>query len=301
MKNLHFILLGLTLFLVACQTSSSGGTTTPFVGGIDGVDVTFVTGAPPSEVFDDGEFPFDIIIRLHNKGEEKVEVGEVRLSGISRNDFGGPGSYTKSIPEVIESVKKDTQGNKIEGGVTFVEFKGFNFGKTLQGNTQFRLRADVCYKYKTKSSVLVCIQENLLTIDRDEICDVSGSKSISSSGSPIQIESFQQRPAGNDRISFTFVVSHKGSGLVHSGNLCSNEFADKNKVHLKVTPSSGSVTCSSLGGGSEGDVRLDSGKRAIECFLNIGTSSTFETPLTIEANFNYRIHEDTSILVKHFG
>jgi len=118
----------------------------------------------------------------------------------------------------------------------------------------------------------------------------------------VQVESFQQRPAGQDRISFTFVVSHKGNGAVQSpsGQLCSKEFTDKNKVKVSVTAGSGTVTCNALG--DNGEIRLDGGRRAIECFLGIQTGgTTFETPVNIELSFNYQTHQDTTLLVKHFG
>ena len=59
-KNIIFLIV-VMFILSGCtgdQTTTAGGTA--FIGGTDAIEFDFLEGAPPAEVYDKGEFPFEI-------------------------------------------------------------------------------------------------------------------------------------------------------------------------------------------------------------------------------------------------
>ncbi len=311
MKRVHLVFAILALIIIA---GCSGQTPTPakdtFCGGIDGIEMQFIEGSPPSEVFDNNQFPFDVSLRLLNKGEHTVNINDARieLSGISSAEFGGP-SYTKVVSERIIGKHKDQNGNCVDGDPVLVTFGGpgeqpFKHKFSLPGNTPYPLRADLCYKYSTNSTVQFCVQKELPRFGQEPTCKVSEEKKVSNSGSPIHLENFKQNPGGERKIAFAFDIVHKGTGAIHSGELCDTSFQNRNKVHVKVTSRVGSISCSSLNGGNEGDVMVIENKRVINCIMDTsaaGNEREFETPVNIELSFNYKQHVNADILVKHLS
>ena len=287
--------LVLTLAIIVLLAGCTGGGTnpgkeSPFCGGIEGVELEFLEGSPPTEVFDNNQFPFDVTLRLLNKGEHSIapEEARVELSGISSVDFGGP-SYSKIITTEIQGTHKDSNGDCSPGNPETLSFgsgeEPFRYMHSLPGNTLFTLRADLCYKYRGNATVQFCVQKEAPRFGQDPTCKVDDVKTLSNSGGPLQIENFKQTQGGGSRIAFSFDILHQGTGAVHSGALCDNSFQSKNKVHVKVYTRGGNAICSTLNGASEGDVILIENKRTINCQLD--TSQTpgnreFETPLNIE-------------------
>ncbi|MBI2133239.1 hypothetical protein HYU11_01005 [Candidatus Woesearchaeota archaeon] len=317
-KRVYVLLLVLVVFLAGCTRTTPANSGTPFCGGIDGIEMKFVEGSPPQEVFDNSQFPFDMTLRLFNKGEHNVLPGEakIELSGISSIDFGGP-PYTKIIAEPITGKHKDQNGNCVDGDPILVTFGGpgeeaFKYKHSLPGNTKFSLRADLCYSYSTNSTVQFCIQRELPRFNQEPTCKVTDTKPVSNSGAPLHIENFKQSPGGEYKIAFSFDVVRKGTGAVHSGTLCDSSFQARNKVHVKVFSRVGAISCTSLRGGNEGDILLTDNdkssktlnRRNMNCILDttgIRGEREFETPVNIELSYNYKQHEDIDILVKHLG
>ena len=303
----HIILILLTLSIIAlagCTATAPVSKDSPFIGGTDAIKMDFVADSPPAEVTDGNQFPFDATVRLQNTGEDDVEANEVivELSGISPNDFGG--TFTKNPGEKLLGKHKDIEGNVIEGTTSYVTFPGFKFKGKLAGNTPFTLRADLCSRYETKSVSKLCILKEQLAFGEEGVCKVGEPKTVFNSGSPIQIDSMTESIAGQNKISFTFDIAHKGTGAIFGiGNkLCSPEIINKNKVHVKVDTGIGSgAVCSGLNG-NEGDVPLFDGRRSITCTQDItGTQNNFEEPVTISIKFDYKQHIDTPLLVKHLS
>ena len=73
-KIIALILVMGVLFLTGCTTNPGSGKTTqkdPFIGGTDGLVISFQKDAPPAEVFDRKNFPFQVEVKLKNENKEQ--------------------------------------------------------------------------------------------------------------------------------------------------------------------------------------------------------------------------------------
>src|SRR5688572_857173 len=79
------------LILSSCEAGSDSDIllTNPFVGGTEGLVASFEQGSPPAETFDSGTAPFDILVKLENKGESLVAKDhvDVKITGIRPEEF----------------------------------------------------------------------------------------------------------------------------------------------------------------------------------------------------------------------
>lgn len=349
-RNLTLIAFSVVLlFLIAaCGKGGDivgGAPTTPFIGGTDGLEISFLEGNPPEEVTDKDTFDFQAVVKLVNNGEFDLEGDDVKVSliGFSASDFRSEDDPEFTDDKLIEinpddeltSKKKDSEGNIIDPIETFVTFPteeaSFNFKKSIGGNTPFIFRADVCYKYETKAISEICILENLVDARDDAICDPSETKTIFSSGSPVQLNSFRQSVAGRNKIQFSFDIVHSGQGtLFKPGGEdnpidCPKDSSQRRKVENRVnviistgldnTPEDAAVPtpslkCVGLGPADNGEdvtdvtgvLTLIDGKRTVTCTLNLGEERTdFKKSINIDVGFNYRDIVDQEILVKRLA
>src|SRR3989338_773792 len=174
------LLICLILLVSACKKSGAaagGAPRTPFIGGTAGITINFEKDSPPPEVTDDGSFEFNVIVRLKNDGEAKVDKNDMKLNlvGFDPNDFGKVFDDMKDIqPEdSIESKKQDAEGNIVEGTTTFVTFPkgGDNFvPRKFSGNTEFTFRSDACYNYRTEANTKLCMLKDMINVRDNAIC-----------------------------------------------------------------------------------------------------------------------------------
>jgi hypothetical protein len=326
-KNPALVILSISLLIFAagCNNGNGGDTTgspkTPFLGGTEGLSITFEKGMPPDEVTDGGTFPFQAIVSLKNNGEYDLKKDDVKVSlvGIQADDFGaGDAELEDQSPDFDPTPRqRDSEGNIRESAKTSVTFPSagdeFNYEGELTGNTMFTLRAEVCYKYETKAvAPQVCMLENLIDVAEDAICNPTGTKEVFSSGSPIQVQNFQQSVSGKDRIAFSFDIVHSGNGYIFDPGTDANCPKDpserrinEDKVGVVVDTgiSGGSLSCIGLDSSSStasGSVRLVDKKASISCTQTRGTNTKdFTTGVDITVKFNYLDKADKGILVKH--
>src|SRR3989344_18085 len=261
-KRFMLIALSLSLLLLisACKQggTAAGAPTTPFLGGTSGLVIDFEEGNPPEEVTDKDSFPFNVIVKLRNDGEDDVEATEVRVSltGINPADFQTEFGKLKELPsgDKLLGKKKDSEGNVIEGTTSSVTFPNqadatgstFKYKEELSGNQEFTFRADVCYLYQTKAVATICALKNLITVKENALCDPSENKPVYSSSAPVQVANFKQGVAGENKITFSFDIVHSGNGLVFNladGNnpVCPTGFTDRiqKENRVKVTVATG--------------------------------------------------------------
>ncbi len=321
-RIISIIMVGFLLIALGCGdkdkgttadgggTTSRGGSTDSFIGGDVGLDVKFMEGAPPSEVYD-LEYSFGINVRLENQGEYDVPKDSVtlKITGIDPSDFGKNGSaLTKTNSEELLGAKIDPQGNEIAGGIANIDFEGLQ-AKPVTGNVQFNIRSEVCYPYGTTAIAQACILEDLLGTTRkageEPFCEVTGEKTVENSGAPVQITSFSQSATGKDKVSFTFEVGHVGEGLLFkNASNCEAGLANKDKVYVKVVSDMPDLSCSGLSGSNEGEVSLygeEGGeKRSVVCTQKLAADRTdSEKQVKITLQYAYKEKVDTELLVKH--
>ena len=296
----------LTLFLAACSDGNQVASVKSFIGGTDSIKFDFVEGSPPSEVFDQGNFPFDVTLNLENKGEFDVVKDKINvtLKGFFPPDFDNPGT-TKSPDENLDRSFIDSDGKTVPGTVTFLTFPGFNFKGSLPANNEFTVRAELCYLYGFTGQSDVCILDDL-TEKKDDVCVVNEKKSAETSSSPVQIENFEESVAGTDKIAFNFEVVHRGTGAISKrASGCDDEQINKDKVFLQIESGIPGLTCSGIaeGNATSGFTTLVGGKRLIRCTQDTTSQEAqgkdFEKKITIKGDFDYKAHKQRNLLVKH--
>lgn len=310
------ILMGLViavLLLAGCNGTTTKGTVDPFLGGTNGILLSFMDDAPPVEVFDGGDFPFSIVVTLKNDGEWDVPTGKgtLSISGINPTEFGvSDGDMVKTTPEVLEASSKDAEGNVIPGTVLLVEFPEMVYGGELVGNRVFPIRANLCYEYGTEATSSLCVRANLRDTSDSPICEVNEVKTVYSSGAPVAITRFEEAVSGADKVRFTFIISHKNNGNIYKlGSGCDGAvYANRNKVYVTVDTGLAGLDCSGLTGGEDdnsGYITLSTGsgagERAITCTQPIESQIDFDQPVNIVLTYDYKDRVDTEILVKHAG
>ena len=309
MKKLIAVLV-LVLLIVACKPGGKKSVSleSPFVGGTQGVVLGFQDFR--KDVFDGGNDPFDIIVKLENKGEALVPAQNLRvkLSGINPVEFGKTDEgMVLNAPEDVIEMRKDPQGGILPGPQVFVEFTGFNHKSLIAGATaQFTVRADVCYLYRTKAVSKLCVRENLLTPRAGGICELNENKPLYNSGAPVQIADFKESTRAKDKIGFSFEVKNVGAGNIFERNtFCDrSQRKNENRVYLTIATGLSGLSCTGLestGKGAEGFVTLYDGTKIVSCSQQVSGRSDFEQLVNLEAIYDYEQRKDTTLTVKSSG
>ena len=309
MKTLQILVLfSITLLLFGCgEKDETSNTQSPFVGGTNGLLVTFMENYPPPEVFDGGQDPFDIVLRLNNEGEFDIPASQlrVRISGIQSTMFGKvDGQLNQVFPTEIKGKYKDFEGNIIEGAEETIEFTDLNHGSSLAGTISYTIWADICYLYGGTATTKLCFMKDLRDTG-DERCAVTGPKQVDNSGGPLQVTSFNQNVMGTDKIGFTFKIEKRGNGEVYKDTLadCNNdEYEDRNKVWVEVETEQAGLICRGLRDGTDstkGYARLTSQGALISCDQPANVATDFEAPVNIVFKYKYGEDVNSGLLVKH--
>ncbi len=322
---LVLVLLAMALVVAGCQ----GGTppqssSTPFIGGSEGLRVSFVANAPPAEILDDKQMNFDIIMRLEIVGEQDVAESSIKttISGIFPSDFGKAITDLKDVifatkkktdlklseadaaKLVLTGVKKGPEGDKISGGIDELTFKDLNYAKLLEGNTQFPIQADVCYKYATRAVGDFCMRSDL-TRTEGGVCQAKGTKPVFSSGAPVQVTSVDESVGGRNKVILKFTIRAGSVGSFFKPDAtgaptCSRgDFSKENFIKVTVNSGVAGLTCSGFTGTPPtGDVRLSNGEGTITC-LQDGVNVDALQKVNLQIEYNHLISASTSLLVKH--
>lgn len=331
-KVLLISLMLLTVFMMAC----TGGETTipydPFVGGNDGVVMTFVEGMPPMEegaVLDNGKSSFSVGLKITNVGEHDIEEDDfldLRLRGILPEQFGVTyDDLIKQLEDPLPGAKKNIDGTTLPGQFTTMSFDDLSYLPDAQGDIPKTFVIDLCYDYSTKSSTPICVAGDVtgaITNKKDkEICLVNGEKIPKNSGGPVQVTEFKEQPQGGNKVSVLFTVSHVGTDgkiFKYEGdddNPCDDSLtnqAEKDEVKLHVyLPDQTSATIECNGdfddGGSEttGYVKLFEGNpRTVTCTITESTNNAdviYEDLLAIDMYYRYGQTAKTTVIIKDLG
>jgi len=289
----YFILIFLSLLLILSGcTQTETGTKGTFLGGTDGVSISLVNLAPPSQFSQNDSVKIKVLLK--NKGETKIATGnaKARIFGVELSNFGLTSEYRSTLGPL------EAQGEfSKEGGEQEIDFGNIRYKLPIINSEDFTLRARLCYPYQTKASVDVCIKSSLSQESGEQICDVAGEKVAtgSVSSAPIQITSITEQTRGSDQIRFDINIENKGVGEVYPVDSKCEDLDDeikrvenKNKLNVKINSPVG-VICSFRSGEptSEGVITLDStGKETLSCWKYV--EETVVDKLSLTLGYVYR-------------
>jgi len=303
---LAIIVCMVLIFGCGTQQNSTTGKTAPFVGGTTGVTVGYSQDSPPSEVDDGGNFPFDVVVELVNKGEFTVPKDKmtVKLVGIRPEEFSKTEAQLTAHPdEDVTATKKDPEGFITEGPPIYVTFSDLNHKEQLVGNKEFPFRAEVCYYYETTATAPLCVRKNNIDPEKNGICEVSSDQTPENSGSPVQVTTFKEFGRAKNKVGFQFTVAHVGTGdIFEKDSTCNTERKYEDQVFVKVeTAFNSGLKCSGLSSGDDksGYVKLFGNSRIVSCTQDVDTTSDYETAVTVKLSYDYRDNTQTTVLVKH--
>ena len=327
-KEVFVLVLALLLAIAGCTSGDNNTTTssnTPFVGGAEGLRVSFVDNAPPREILDNPKpqdesqvMRFEIAVKLDNMGEQEVLTSNIKttLGGIYPPDFDKSSTDLQNViasaklPNVlkIEGVRKDPEGDKLPGGTEEMTFKDLGYLKSLAGNNEFPVQADVCYKYTTKAVGNFCMRQDM-TRTSAGVCTVKGAKQMFSSGAPVQVTTLDESVGGRNKVILKFRIKAVGAGSFFKPDpagtppTCTKgDFSKENFVQVTVNTGVNGLTCSGFSStGSQsatGQVRLANGEASVTCIQDMVTVDALQS-VNVQVEYNHLISTATSILVKH--
>jgi len=305
MKKLLVTLIT-AIVLISCGGQGQTVELTPFIGGTDGVVLTFSNDMRP-EVFDGGQDPFDLTVQLQNKGETDVPKDKitVAISGILPQEFNKiPEDLAKHAQEDLPAKKKLTTGTIQESPIIYTEFLGLNHVSKISGSViPFMIRADACYQYATKAVSKVCIRKNIQNPSPNGLCEIDGDKVSSASSGPIQIGNFKETTRGSNKIGFSFDVTHVGSGRVFEReSSCADVIPKRDRIKVRVDSKIGGLTCTGLynpvGTTVEGITSLFENKKQITCTQEIKSAGDYELPITVDVEYDYLESVTKEITIK---
>ena len=299
-KIMVIALIGLSFLIAGCQQEDQNNGTS-FIGGQEGLDISFMDQAPPDQVADQGDQSFDVVVELQNQGEAEIQPEDVlvELKGFSPDDFG------KSIEDLTKNANDTIQANEqvpgedrvIDSPPVFVEFTDFIYEGAAQTNLDYTMQADVCYSYETQVAASLCIGENLNRPDLNDICSLTRQENPPNSGAPVQVTDFSQSPGGSDAVRFSFTVQNTNAenGEVYRTNSqCEEDRSNSDQVFVQVSglESTGEVSCTGLreGTSSSGFTRLGNNQETeVHCSLEIPESNRNDRleNFVIEVGYDY--------------
>ncbi len=315
------IILAMTLFLSGCGGQTASGNT--FIGGTEGLKVSFLPGSPPEKTTDGVTSGFGIVVKLENVGENSVAAsdGYVQIWGLDANtynsnipDFKKKFSDQDGFGDEIRSARMNA-GQVLTGGVGTVDFGELKYMPVTQGDLPQTVWANVCYKYTTKVAAQICVKNNVeQALSGTNICEVEGEKNPQNSGAPIQVTSLKETYAGNGKIGLTLILSHEGSGdnffkddKLECRDVESNVDAGKVRVTFKDVQISGKdVPVKCQGVDDNGYVRLfkeaSNGKATYTLYCTVdvsGSENVVEVPIGLELSYVYLQHITSSMTIRH--
>ncbi|MDO8740333.1 MAG: hypothetical protein Q7J54_02025 [Candidatus Woesearchaeota archaeon] len=295
----YIMILAFVIFIAACTPQTDNNYKFEDVyKGVEGLRFSFLTNAPPREVYDGS--PFQIIVNLENKGAADIEKGILAIS--LEKDY-----YT---PQDIDNREINLYGRKItmrygEQKREVYSISEVKIPETQSESHKTQIYVTACYQYQTTLKADVCIDTDVYNLkERTRSCRVSDYYSSSGQGAPVAITRIEETmlPEGENQIrpSYKIYVRNQGRGEVvlpdkvneACGSKLSKDVLNKIKVKdVKLSTYSlknGDFKCVPE---QEGDIlTLRESEDFIICELNNGISTeaaSFLTGLEIDLEYGY--------------
>ncbi len=298
-KYLLIILLTLSIILAGCGTGSTKTPSVGFIGGVNGLVPTLnVISSQANQILDNGAEPFQLTVKLQNKGEYTINENEI-LTSLSGIDLG---AYQIQEPngvsintDVLEKARLDN-GKLLPTSETVISYDANYKFKEPTDKTQ-DVGIDVCYKYETIASADACLRKDVTKAPTGAKCKVDEQKVVGNSGAPVQVTLLSQRPADKNMLRFTINIENKGKGEVYSPDFlskgkCIDDAESKNKLNVKVgfPDNLPKVICARLNNGNQGSVPMIQGRSTLTCTADTTSvqDSTFTKSLITTVDYVYK-------------
>jgi hypothetical protein len=319
MKKLLLFMTILLLLFTGCSnsdTKKSGYELDSYNGGNVGVEFNFAENMPPEKIRDNGATPFNIRITAENKGEYDVPENEifVSLTGFNPSDF-NLNDASKPM-QALRGVSK-RNNEVVPGGFSQVIFNNLKYSPSIvSGSIPINLFANICYKYQTRSTALICIKgDTYSTIDENnEICSIDGDKKYANSGAPVSIENVKEYPYGENSIQIQFDIVHKplsqNSQIFEEGSLdnkcniegksitSSEAIYKKDKIKYTVETGLDGLNCEGTNSNSN-MITLSNNKYTVTCIQDTTGEVEYEKPIFITLDYDYFDRKSKSITIEH--
>ncbi len=313
-----FVLLAIVAFISGCSGDGGGPDIGAIHSGTEGIKMEFLENSPPPEIMapfknDDG-YPFTLGIKLVNNGAVNVENGWMTLS--LEEDYMKVDDFRRSFSLEGKSISNPVGESEIIifNGITkkFKEGQSDKYKSTILATT--------CYKYKTEMKEDMCVDTDVLGLEKKkQPCKVSDITS-SGQGAPVAVSKIEAKmiPEGNsDGIAFVrpqYIIHLKnaGDGEVMNPSLdpepaCSSDLiADKNSDAYKKAWNFASVSASLSGKElicAPNPVKLkDNDDTTVRCTtkeedkIDANTPS-YRSPLVILVDYGYTTTISTEVML----
>ena len=275
--------------------------------GTDGLDMEFLTNAPPERVFEDGRFP--ISLRLKNEGATDIEEGILI--------FASEKSYVNVSLESKERQEFIIKGKSIYSPVGDEEFIQVNpQAKKISAQSETHpstIFATACYPYNTTLGTSVCIDTDIIDeVKGKKACNVKDLTFSEGQGAPVAITKIETRmlPQDDNKVKphFIIFIENKGNGeVVNSSKLdlaCSSSglnYTDFNTITITASLPQGPLKCSENVDTGPTAVRLREKEDIVRCTLESGIDigrDAYTAPLKIELNYGYTFTISKDIIIE---
>ncbi len=289
-----FVVIISFLFITGCSAMNSSSSTTYTRTGTDGIVMSFMQNAPPSEIYVDssGDNEFEASIELKNKGAYPKEggtlAGKIYIGGFDLSVISGSWDAGDSLPD-------DLLGKNSlfpEGGYSIKSYMDNDVNFPFESeNYEPTIQVTACYNYETRATPLICVDPNpTSTTIKNKVCTIKDTTLSGGQGAPVGITKIEQ--SGNSKKTiFKIQIANLGTGTVIDVNKYSScmdlKYDQINKVEVTAEISSlGRGDCTPEGT-PDSPVRLQDGKGFIVCTFDNPTGEAYTTPLEIILSYGY--------------
>jgi hypothetical protein len=299
MKKLILILV-LIVLLYGCTNNNNRDTIENFRTGTGGLSVSFIPNHPPAKVYvRNGEVnEVSIGINLKNLGAADITGGALVLSGYDPGILAIP-SYR------VFTASDDLVGKSAfnpQGGFNSFDFNGAVNLPAMGDRYSPNILATACYDYSTFTELSVCIDPDPY-LTKPRACTPSNIAS-SGQGAPIGVSKVNVEPT-KGRTIFQIFFKNFGNGDVFSsaygsarclpngGGIDERQELDIIIVRkVKLGNQDITANCKGMGWGS---VRLNNGENFIYCTYDTQGTDSYQTVLSVEMGYSYRITTSRSL------
>lgn len=265
--------------------------------GTNGLELAFLEGAPPKEVYQNS--PFDIVLEMHNDGALDITSGTAKL-GIS-------------LLFDVDDTKKSFQTimgkeNFQLGETSQVRWDGIDLKQTtVRKDSREDINVQVCYEGEVLAQPEVCIRPRPGKSGVLEGGCTVGEKSVSGGqGGPIAVTKILDNDVREDGdsnvITFRIQVENVGGGDIidrDEVDRCTLSARDKQEARIDVEVGWLDGTKFECNKNTNRKLVMNNGKGLITCKSSpVPNDQHYSTPLNIKMNYGYVDSIKTSLTVK---